>query len=617
MSRQPSQPRTQGRIAADPDNPNSLVDTIIDDRYRLTSLVGRGGMGSVFLAEHVTIRRPVALKLLSPSLASIPELARRFEREAAAIGRIDHPNCVTVSDFGRLEGGSLYLVMEYLDGRSLSDAIEAEGRIAARRALHIARHVLRGLGHAHQAGIVHRDVKPDNVILIQQDGVPDFAKVLDFGIAHFMDGARGGPGDSDESDDRLTQAGIAFGTPQYMSPEQAVGDPVDPRADLYATTVMLFEMIAGRTPFVADEKLELLGMHATRPPPRLSETRPDLLITAELDRLIEVGLAKRPSDRFATAEQYIAAIEEVLHGRIDGDASIASPLDDTEPVPVAMDPRLRPPPHTTPLRHTPIPALRPRRPPPTLRQRILLGGVLAGLSALGYASYFLFIRPPQVDLLAGLKSEAAAEAEKKLEAGDPDRTIEMLTAQPGALTGDAVAQMQLGHAHATKSDYRPALEAYQAAVALDPSVIADQRVRDNLRLMIDDDGAVLVDAARLLAREGKDPEARRRLVELAAHKDRAVRKKAFATAEELGLGGEIDRLASFLLDLEQEPTCKARRDAVTRLRALGDPRAVVPLRAALDRPGFIKKGRRKKRINENACLRRHADDTIRALERAP
>jgi eukaryotic-like serine/threonine-protein kinase len=615
MSRQPSQPRTQARVAADPDNPASLVDSIIDDRYRLTSLVGRGGMGSVFLAEHVTIRRPVALKLLSPSLAAIPELARRFEREAAAIGRIDHPNCVTVSDFGRLEGGSLYLVMEYLDGRSLSDAIEAEGRIAARRALHIARHVLRGLGHAHQAGIVHRDVKPDNVILVQQDGVPDFAKVLDFGIAHFMDGARERK-DEAEGEDRLTQAGIAFGTPQYMSPEQAVGDPVDPRADLYATTVMLFEMIAGRTPFVADEKLELLGMHATRPPPRLSETRPDLLITPELDRLIEVGLAKQPRDRFATAEQYIASIEEVLHGRVDGDAPIATPLDDTEPVPVALDPRLRAPARTTPLRHTPTPVTSRHRRPATLRQQLLLGGALAGLAALGYASYFLFIRPPQVDLLAGLKSEAAAEAEKKLEAGDPDRTIAMLTARPGALAGDAVAQMQLGHAHAAKSEYRPALEAYQAAVALDPSVISDQRVRANLALMIDDDGPVLVDAALLLAREGQDDAARRRIAELAAHKDRAVRKKAFALAEELGLEG-VDRVASFLLDLEQEPTCKARRDAVTRLRALGDPRAVAPLRAALDRPGFVKKGRRKRRINENACLRQAAEDAIRALERAP
>ena len=609
MSRQPSQPRTQGRVAIDWDDPPSLVDSIIDDRYRLTSLVGRGGMGSVFLAEHVTIRRPVALKLLSPALAAIPELARRFEREAAAIGRIDHPNCVTVSDFGRLDGGSLYLVMDYLDGRLLSDAIEAEGRFAVRRALHITRHVLRGLGHAHQAGIVHRDVKPDNVILVQQDGVPDFAKVLDFGIAHFMDRAP----ESDDSSDRLTQAGIAFGTPQYMSPEQAVGDPVDPRADLYSTTVMLFEMITGRTPFVADDKLELLGMHATRPPPRLRDVKPDLAAATQLEQLIEVGLTKRPAERFPSAEDFIAAIEECLHGRLDGDTGVvALPADDTEPVPIAVDPRVRP--SRTPV--PPPPAFQPPR-PRTLgwRHRLIMGGVLAGLAMIGYASYFL-LRPGRVDLLAGLKSEAATAAAAKLEAGDPDQTIALLNARPGALAGDAAAQTQLGHAHAAKSEYRPALTAYAAAVALDPSVINDPRVRQNLALMIDDDGPILVDAARLLAAEGKDQAAGARIAALASHKDRAVRKKAFEVAEELGLGGAVDRAASFILDLEQEPTCPARRDAVTRLRALGDPRAVAPLRAALDRPGVVKKGRRKLRINENACLRQPAEDAIRLLSRA-
>jgi serine/threonine protein kinase len=610
MPRQPSQPRTHERVTVDPEDPGRLVHTVIDDRYRLTSLVGRGGMGSVFLAEHVTIRRPVALKLLQPSLAAIPELARRFEREAAAIGRIDHPNCVTVSDFGRLDDGSLYLVMEYLDGRSLARAIEAEGRIAARRALHIARHVLRGLGHAHQAGIVHRDVKPDNVILVHQDGVPDFAKVLDFGIAHFTDG---GPRETGDADDRLTQAGIAFGTPAYMSPEQAVGDPVDARSDLYSTTVMLFEMIAGRTPFVADEKLELLGMHASRPPPRLSEVRPDVLVPAELDRLIEVGLAKRPADRFPSAEVYIAAIEECLLGRLDGDLAIAPPLDDTEPVPMAVDSRLRGSrtPVNPPTAHRPPPAA-PAPAPPTWRHHLILGVIMFALAALGYTGYFL-LHPKQVDLLAGLKSGAATAAEETLEAGDPDQTIQLLTSRPAALAGDAVAQMQLGHAHAAKLEYKPALAAYAAAVKLDPSVIDDPRVRRNLALMIDGDGAIYMEAARLLAVEGKDAAAGRRIVELASHKERAVRKKAFALADELGLGDQVDRAASFILDLEQEPTCKARREAVTRLRALGDARAIDPLRAALDRPVVIKKGRRKRRVNENACLRRHAEDAIRAL----
>jgi serine/threonine-protein kinase len=608
MSRQPSKPAAQRRPAKDSDA-DSLVGTVIDDRYRLTSLVGRGGMGAVFLAEHVTIRRPVALKLLSPSLAGIPELARRFEREAAAIGRIDHPNCVTVSDFGRLDSGALYLVMEYLDGRSLSSALVSEGRFASRRALHITRHVLRGLGHAHQAGIVHRDVKPDNVILVHQDGVPDFAKVLDFGIAHFMD--RLVPEDS-SAEDRLTQAGIAFGTPQYMSPEQAVGDPVDPRSDLYATTVMLFEMIAGRTPFVAEEKLEVLGMHATRPPPHLADVRVDLHVTPELDRLIQVGLAKRPDDRFPNAHAFIASIEECLLGRLDGDTGITPAIDDTEPVPVAVDPRLRTP--APPTVRTPLPVRRPSPLPTGWRHHLVLGIIMFGLAMLGYALYFV-THPKQVDLLAGLKSEAATAAESTLAAGDPDQTIQLLNSRPAALAGDAAAQLQLGHAHAAKSDYRPALAAYQTAVKLDPSTIGDARLRANLALMIDDEGPILVDAARLLAVEGKDEAARRRIAALASTTDRVVRKRAFEVAQELGLGGQIDRVTSFTLDLDQEPTCKARRDAVTRLRALGDPRAVAPLRAALDRPVFIKKGKRKQRINENACLRQPAEDAIRFLEK--
>jgi serine/threonine protein kinase len=612
MARKPSHPKTQGRVATNPEDPVHLIDTIIDDRYHLTSLVGRGGMGSVFLAEHVTIRRPIALKLLQPSLAAIPELARRFEREAFAIGRIDHPNCVSVLDFGRLDDGSLYLAMEYLDGRSLADAIDAEGRIAARRALHIARHVLRGLGHAHQAGIVHRDVKPENVILLHHDGVPDFAKVLDFGIARFV---REAPPDAEEGEDRLTQAGIAFGTPAYMSPEQAVGDPVDARADLYSTSVMLFEMIVGRPPFAADEKLELLAMHATRPPPRLAESRPDALIPPRLDQLVATGMAKRPADRFASADDYVAAIEECLLERMDGDVAIVPPPDDTEPVPVAVPRVPRPAAPMRPSLRTPASGTGIHR-PRSWRRHLVLAAVLVALATAGYSSYFLFRPARDVDLLAGLKSETAVQAEQTLEQGDPAQTIEMLTSDPARLAGDAQAQVQLAHAHAARSEYKPALAAYATAIELDPSVITDERVRANLHVMIDGDGAIYLDAARLLAVNGDDADARRRVAELASHKDRAIRSKAFALAEELGAGDDIDRVASFVWDLQQLPTCTARREVVTRLRALADPRAIEPLRAALERTVVKKRGKRKRRINENACLVRPAEDAIRALARA-
>jgi tetratricopeptide (TPR) repeat protein len=519
-----------------------------------------------------------------------------------------------VLDFGKLDDGSLYLVMEYLDGRPLADAIEAEGRIAARRALHIARHVLRGLGHAHQAGIVHRDVKPENVILVEHDGVPDFAKILDFGIARVLNDATGGGQDGEE---RLTQAGIAFGTPAYMSPEQAVGDPVDPRADLYSVTVMLYEMIVGRPLFHAQDKIELLGMHAMRPPPGLSESRPDVLIPPELDELVATGLAKRPADRFASADDYIEAIELCLKERMDGDAGYGQAADT---VPVVLPASLPEPSERLPAARRasgPVPvrggvALPSRG---RSRRRLMLIGLLVALVAAGGGT-MIYLRQGQVDLLAGLKSETAVQAEKTLDQGDPAETIELLNADPARLAGDAQAQLQLGHAHAARSEYQPALAAYTAALALDSTLIADEGLRANLRLMSDDDGPVLLEAAHLLAVHGDDAGARTRIAQLASDQDRALRTKAFALAEELGAGEQIDRAGAFIWDLSQEPTCKGRREAVTRLRALGDRRAIAPLEAALDRPAKKRKGKRR-RINENACLVSQAKDAIRYLSSQP
>jgi serine/threonine-protein kinase len=616
MQRPPSEIETGKRAVIDPEDPAQLIAQVIDGRYRLTSLVGRGGMGAVFLAEHVTIRRPVAVKLLVPSLAAIPELARRFQREAFAIGRIDHPNCVAVLDFGRLDNGSLYLVMEYLAGRSLAEAIEDEERMIPRRALHVLRHVLRGLAHAHQAGIVHRDVKPENVILVEHDGVPDFAKILDFGIARFI--GQTPPDVMEEGEERLTQAGIAFGTPAYLSPEQAIGEPVDPRADLYSATVMLFEMITGRPPFYSPDKLELLGMHATRPPPRLREVRPELVLPQAVDDLITRGLAKRPVERFASAEEYISAIETCLLDRMEGDfALLGTPRPDTEPVPL-----LPPPPGliaasarragslVTGSSHTAVSVVpRPRRSGSFLFALLLLLVFAGGAAAAGW---YYYLRPPSdVDLLAGLKSQTAERAEQTMTEGDAAETIDILTKSPEALAGDAQAQLQLGNAHAARSEYARALAAYTSALATDPSLISDERLRANLRLMIDDDGPVLIDAARILAELGHDAQARDRIAELASSRERMVRKRAFALAEELGLGDRIDRLKSFTLDLVQEPTCPKRREAVTKLRALGDRRALSPLQTAIARPAGKRKRRRR---DPNACLRQHAEDAIRYFE---
>src|SRR5215470_13690499 len=285
-----------------------LLGQIIDGRYRLEATLGRGGMGLVYRAQHMGLRRQVAVKILHPSLAASPEVRNRFEREALAVGKIDHPNCVAVYDVGRLADGALYLAMELLDGTSLADVLEQEGQIAPGRALHILAHVLRGLGHIHNAGLIHRDIKPENIFLSRQGDDLDFAKILDFGIAKGM-----GRGDLDDGV-KLTQAGMAFGTPIYMAPEQALGNPMDGRADLYAAAVIAYEMLCGQPPFYSEDKLEVMSMHTARPVPPMRQRmikggRP---VPSSIERLVVRGLTKKPSDRYATAEDFLAEVECAL-----------------------------------------------------------------------------------------------------------------------------------------------------------------------------------------------------------------------------------------------------------------------------------------------------------------
>jgi serine/threonine protein kinase len=304
-----------GQVSSDSKLPR--VGDVVDGRYRITGVLGSGGMGCVYLAEHIAIRRPLALKLLHPEVEGIHGISERFQREAFAIGRVDHPNCVNVSDFGQLADGAFYMVLEMLDGVPLFDLLEKEHRVAWRRALHIARQVLSALAYAHEAGIVHRDVKPENVILVDQDGDPDFAKILDFGIAKLFDDAHAEAGVTG-----LTQVGVTIGTPTYIAPEQAFGQPVDARADLYSLSVMLFEMIAGVPPFEADVVIALLTMHATAEVPRFHDVAPGVRVPSEVEAMIRRGLEKNRDDRIQTAVEYIALIDDAL-GRESADPGFA------------------------------------------------------------------------------------------------------------------------------------------------------------------------------------------------------------------------------------------------------------------------------------------------------
>ena len=279
------------------------IGAMLDGRYRVDSVLGKGGMGRVYRGEHTGIGRAVAIKVLHADLGRNKEAAARFQREAIASGRLDHPNIVGVSDSGVLEDGCPYLVMEVLEGEELGKRLEREKRIPWPEAIEIMRGVLSGLRHAHERGVVHRDIKPDNVFLANKDGEV-VVKLLDFGIAKLYQGS--------SDDPATTRAGLTVGTPAYLSPEQAVGGEIKPATDLYSASVVFYEMLAGRPPFEDTDPLSIMTAHVSREPPTFAEIAPDLQLPAGLERVVRHGLEKVSAERIQTANDYMDALDAVL-----------------------------------------------------------------------------------------------------------------------------------------------------------------------------------------------------------------------------------------------------------------------------------------------------------------
>jgi serine/threonine-protein kinase len=294
------------------------LDTTIGN-YRLDKILGRGGMGTVYSGEHVYIKKPVAVKILHPQFARYQEAVNRFLREARAASQINHPNIVDVTDFGLLQDNVVYFVMEYLEGISLEDLIERDGAVALHRALNIANQLSYALEAAHHAGVIHRDLKPDNIMLLQRPGrrdlvrvnddqsfsteretTYDFVKILDFGIAKNMI--------PDELGAETVQ-GAVFGTPEYMSPESARGEEVDHRADVYSLGVILFDMLCGRPPFEAAQSSDVLNMHINTPPPSPRAFAPHREITESAENVVLTAMQKNPAHRFQTMTDFRRAVE--------------------------------------------------------------------------------------------------------------------------------------------------------------------------------------------------------------------------------------------------------------------------------------------------------------------
>ena len=280
-----------------------LIGTVLGERYRIISRLGIGGMGAVYRAEHLTLKRDVAVKVLLPDISGKDEFIRRFHREAESASRLSHLNIISVNDFGRSPDGLLFLVMEFLDGVALTSVIR-QGPVPLPRAVAIFKQMLDGLEHAHAAGIVHRDLKPDNIMLVEREGRGDGAKILDFGIAKVTD--------PENNREALTQAGVIFGTPEYLSPEQALGDVVDARADLYAAGVILFEMLTGQRPFESDDKVKIVSMHLCHPVPPVHAVNPNVVIPMPMADLVMQSLEKPRENRFASAVAFREALADAV-----------------------------------------------------------------------------------------------------------------------------------------------------------------------------------------------------------------------------------------------------------------------------------------------------------------
>jgi len=272
---------------------------IIDNRYRIVKRLAAGGMGEVYQAEHVELHKPVAVKVMLPELSKDADFVARFKREAIASSRIGQHNIVDISDFGRTNENRFYFVMELLDGKTLAHHAR-EGAMPQKRAANITIQIARALAAAHDRGIVHRDLKPENVMLLQRPGQKDFVKVLDFGIAK-VDAGHGSGG--------LTQIGMVVGTPQYMSPEQAAGLPVDPRTDIYSLGLILYELLAGRPTFKGETPSVMMAMQMTAAPPPLAPGPIEIPVAPELEKLIFHMLQKKPETRPASMHEVVDRIE--------------------------------------------------------------------------------------------------------------------------------------------------------------------------------------------------------------------------------------------------------------------------------------------------------------------
>jgi tetratricopeptide (TPR) repeat protein len=564
-----------------------MIGSVVGDRYRVVSRIGVGGMGAVYRAEHTMMRRDLAIKVLLPELGGKDEFARRFEREAESASRLQHPNIISVTDFGRIDDGRLFLAMEFLAGESLSSVIKA-GPVPRERALKIVRQILRGLEHAHAAGVVHRDLKPDNIMLVERDGQADVVKILDFGIAKVTEPMSGhGPGGN-----VLTQAGVIFGTPEYLSPEQALGEVVDARADIYAAGVILYEMLAGRRPFESEDKVKIISMHLAHAPPRIREVSPTVDVPVALEQVVLQALEKSRENRFASAPAFLQALED-SEAFSDG-ADVGAT----------------------------VPALGLPAGPLDRLGRFLSGGraLVLALAVVAVVSVVVYRRgsthrtlvstpvrpaPPPPALADRLK-----KIEGALESGNTTAARLALEHELSERPRDGRIRYMLGRVAFAEGKHAEALAQYREAIGLDAGFRGDPVLLDHLEETLGESRNA--DAALDLAVERVGAPAADLLVKVANDSPELARRQRAATAlDDMGKGDKVDRVGLAILQLKKAQGCDEKKMLVEKLRELGDPRALPALRGLRGRSigGIIRLGG----VNTR-CMKKELPAAVKELE---
>ncbi len=474
-------PVSRARESQRPGGPGSLLGLVLSERYKIERLLGEGAMGAVYAAEHVLMRKRVAVKVLHPNMTRVPEVVARFEREAISASRIGHPNVAAATDFGKLDDGSFFLVLEFVEGESLRAALD-RGRVDVPRTLHIVRQLAHALVRAHSLGIVHRDLKPENVMLVTREGDPDFVKVLDFGIAKVPVGevtAGGNDHGGNAAGPALTQLGMVYGTPEYMAPEQALGLEIDARADLYAVGIMMYELLTGQRPFLADSPIALLGMQVNVPPPPMNETAPDANIPPEIALVVEQLLAKEADKRVQSAKDLLALIPEPAQ---PASSSVALPAEASSM-------------HASGSRQLHVPravALLLNRVRASPKQALYAGVASLALLAILCVGIVAATRSTRSDLgadrarqaagasqaAAGMQASARTRAALDLvENGDFTRGIEALVVLPDDEKKLPEVRRALATAYAATERWADCMRALDAWFTQDPSIASDLKVQ--------------------------------------------------------------------------------------------------------------------------------------------